>query len=112
MEGINTGDLMPVSSSRAAFSSLVLCLLIPLWAQPIGTGIKDDTTRKDVTLTRIAFGSCSKQYLEQRLWKKIVQSEPQLWLWTGDAVYLKVIHPFLISHTLVSKNNAPPTHGH
>jgi hypothetical protein len=89
--------------ARGAFP-LMLCFLIPLWAQPIGTGIKDDTTWPDVTLTRVAFGSCSKQYLEQRLWKKIVQSEPQLWLWTGDAVYLKVVQPLPILQTRMQEH--------
>jgi hypothetical protein len=38
-------------------------------------------------LTRLAFGSCSKQWLEQPLWTPILEFKPQLWLWTGDAIY-------------------------
>jgi alkaline phosphatase D len=38
------------------------------------------------TLSRIAFGSCSKDE-EPQLWKEIVQQKPQLWIWLGDNIY-------------------------
>ena len=40
-------------------------------------------------LDRVAFGSCSKQWLPQPLWDPIIAFKPQLWLWTGDAIYGK-----------------------
>jgi alkaline phosphatase D len=38
-------------------------------------------------LTRIAFGSCSRQDKEQPLWPFILQNKPQLWIWLGDNIY-------------------------
>ncbi len=43
-----------------------------------------DTT---VVLTKIAFGSCNKQYLDQRYWEKIAAEKADLWVWLGDNVY-------------------------
>jgi alkaline phosphatase D len=36
---------------------------------------------------RIAFGSCNKHDLPQPLWRPIVESRPDLWVWLGDNVY-------------------------
>ncbi|KAH8063343.1 hypothetical protein JL722_2511 [Aureococcus anophagefferens] len=41
----------------------------------------------DWPLYRAAFGSCNKQDKPQPLWPVIGAAAPQLWLWTGDAVY-------------------------
>ena len=41
----------------------------------------------DKPLTRIAFGSCSKEYKPQPLWKPILADKPDLWVWLGDIVY-------------------------
>ena len=41
----------------------------------------------DFVLERAAFGSCNKQEEPQPLWGVIGGGAPQLWLWTGDAVY-------------------------
>ena len=38
-------------------------------------------------LRRLAFGSCRKQNLKQPIWDAVAATEPELWLWTGDAVY-------------------------
>jgi alkaline phosphatase D len=38
-------------------------------------------------LTRIAFGSCNRQDLDQPLWKPILAWQPQLWIWLGDTIY-------------------------
>ncbi len=43
-----------------------------------------DTT---VVLTKIAFGSCNKQYLDQSYWDKIAAEETDLWVWLGDNIY-------------------------
>jgi alkaline phosphatase D len=37
-------------------------------------------------LTRIAFGSCSKDG-EQQLWKEVIDQKAQLWIWLGDNIY-------------------------
>ena len=41
------------------------------------------------TLTRLAFGSCNKQWRNNTLWEPIVAFGPQAYLWLGDAVYVK-----------------------
>jgi alkaline phosphatase D len=38
-------------------------------------------------LTRIAFGSCDRDYKPQQIWKAIRESKPELWVWLGDIVY-------------------------
>jgi alkaline phosphatase D len=38
-------------------------------------------------LERIAFGSCTREYKPQPLWKPIRECKPDLWIWLGDIVY-------------------------
>lgn len=35
----------------------------------------------------IAFGSCNKQYMENKMWKEIIKNKPKLWIWGGDNIY-------------------------
>jgi len=56
----------------------------------------------DTLLERAAFGSCSKQHrveLQTRVWSLVAATQPQAWLWTGDAVYAQ-------NHSLASLQNA------
>ncbi|KPK63291.1 MAG: hypothetical protein AMS21_06785 [Gemmatimonas sp. SG8_38_2] len=39
------------------------------------------------TITRIALGSCAFQWDEQRIWDAVIASEPDLFLYLGDAIY-------------------------
>jgi len=42
------------------------------------------------SVTKLAFGSCNKQKLEQSHWDVIARdNKPDLFFWTGDAVYGK-----------------------
>jgi alkaline phosphatase D len=45
--------------------------------QPLPTG----------AVTRIAFGSCAFQWDEQPIWDAVVASDPDLFLYLGDAIY-------------------------
>lgn len=36
---------------------------------------------------RIAFGSCNKHNRPNYLWKHIIQSNPDIWIWLGDVIY-------------------------
>lgn len=36
---------------------------------------------------KIAFGSCSRQYLPEQLWDEIVSQRPAIWIWGGDNIY-------------------------
>jgi alkaline phosphatase D len=38
-------------------------------------------------LETIAFGSCNRTDLEQNIWPSIRQTNPDLWIWLGDAIY-------------------------
>ncbi len=38
-------------------------------------------------LTRIAFGSCNNQNHDQPLWKDLMLTKPDLWIWGGDIIY-------------------------
>ncbi len=44
----------------------------------------DKETTTDFT---IAFGSCNKQFVENVLWKEIIKTKPNLWIWGGDNIY-------------------------
>jgi alkaline phosphatase D len=39
------------------------------------------------SLTRIAFGSCNDQRDAQPVWKDLIQMNPDLFIWGGDAIY-------------------------
>jgi alkaline phosphatase D len=47
----------------------------------------------DAPLSRIAFGSCSREDLPQPLWMPILNQRPQLWIWMGDNVYADTADP-------------------
>lgn len=36
---------------------------------------------------RIAFGSCSHETSTEQLWKEIIDTRPDIWIWGGDNVY-------------------------
>jgi alkaline phosphatase D len=38
-------------------------------------------------VTRVAFGSCNREYKPQPLWKPIRECQPDVWVWLGDIVY-------------------------
>jgi alkaline phosphatase D len=42
----------------------------------------------DMTLQKIAFGSCAKQDLAQPLWQDIIANKPDVWVWLGDNIYV------------------------
>lgn len=38
-------------------------------------------------VTRIAFGSCSRETLPQPLWRQVAAARPDVWVWLGDNIY-------------------------
>jgi hypothetical protein len=44
----------------------------------------------NITLDNFAFGSCYGGFLKNRMdmFKIVLKSDPQMWLWVGDATYL------------------------
>ena len=43
--------------------------------------------RAQQPLTTIAFGSCDHQDNPVKLWDKVLEQRPQLWIWGGDNIY-------------------------
>ncbi len=65
----------------------VLCLWVLLTAVLPFTAIAAELPTFDTRLTRIAFGSCAKQWQSQPIWDAVIAAKPDLWLFLGDAVY-------------------------
>ncbi|MEO0481777.1 MAG: alkaline phosphatase D family protein [Planctomycetota bacterium] len=53
------------------------------WAQDPAAVAHDDTI-----LSRISFGSCAFEDRPQPIWNRVVEEEPQLWIWGGDNIYI------------------------
>lgn len=41
----------------------------------------------NITIERIAFGSCAKQWQHQTIWYAVLAAKPDLWLFLGDNIY-------------------------
>lgn len=41
----------------------------------------------NIVPTRIAFGSCRKQWMPDSIFKHVTEYSPELWIWLGDAYY-------------------------
>jgi alkaline phosphatase D len=59
---------------------LVLCTIAAL-------ALQQPNLQAQSTVTKIAFGSCSRQDLPQPLWNDVVNDRPDVWVWLGDNVY-------------------------
>ncbi len=42
---------------------------------------------KDKVLQTIAFGSCNRADLDQKMWPAVLANRPDLWIWLGDNIY-------------------------
>ena len=42
---------------------------------------------KDKPLQTIAFGSCNRADLDQKMWPAVLANRPDLWIWLGDNIY-------------------------
>jgi alkaline phosphatase D len=58
-------------------SSIIPIILTCIWS----------TTFGQETLNRIAFGSCGLHFGKQKIWKKVIEKEPDLWIALGDNIY-------------------------
>ncbi len=38
-------------------------------------------------ISRISFGSCAKHWVAQPIWDAVIEQEPDLWVYLGDAIY-------------------------
>lgn len=53
----------------------------------------------------IAFGSCNKHTLKNRLWDDIIQSQPDIWIWGGDNIYADTDDIAMISSMYEAQKN-------
>ncbi len=60
---------------------------------------------KSEHILRIAFGSCNKVELEQPLWKPILDTKPDLWIWLGDNIYANTEDMDLMAAMYEDQNN-------
>ncbi len=57
-------------------------------------------------LQTIAFGSCNNQNKSQEMWKYVVKSKPELWIWLGDNIYADTKDPSVMAKKYTRlKNN-------
>ena len=68
--------------TQSYFKILILFLFISCYSSKEKTNLNKKTT--DFI---IAFGSCNKQFVENVLWKEIIKTKPDLWIWGGDNIY-------------------------
>ncbi len=69
---------------------LFLLSALPVLATCLEPSTLPHTPRQpspDLTLSRVAFGSCSFSNRPQPLWDPILATDPQLWVWMGDNIY-------------------------
>ncbi|GAL63889.1 alkaline phosphatase D family protein [Algibacter lectus] len=69
---------------RLIVSAFVLTAFVQGCKTPKVEVVKQAKTQYDTT---IAFGSCNKQNIENKLWVEVVKHKPDLWIWGGDNVY-------------------------
>ncbi len=67
------------------FSLLIAGLFISCQTNTAPEG--DPLPPKGAGVFRVAFGSCNKHNRPQPLWEKILQSDPDIWVWLGDVIY-------------------------
>jgi len=96
-------SVLEQQSSAATLSGIasylkVLLVFVSIAAVSCSTSGKTeepsaDVSFPDIELKRVAFGSCNKQLgrevQQEKVWRSASSFQPQLWLWTGDAVYSK-----------------------
>jgi alkaline phosphatase D len=58
-------------------------------------------------LQRIAFSSCNRDYKPQTLWKPILETQPDVWIWLGDIVYGRADDPRDLARRYASLKNNP-----
>lgn len=63
------------------FRRLILCLFILSLLS-----CRQNTSKISPDFT-IAFGSCNRQNIENKLWDDIINQNPEVWIWGGDNIY-------------------------
>ena len=64
-------------------------------------------TIKDNTIVTIAFGSCSDEDMEQKLWNDVLAEQPDLWIWLGDNIYSDTEDPKVMQAKYLKQKSHP-----
>jgi alkaline phosphatase D len=56
-------------------------------AVSLQAGLAADPPLPSGPITRLAFGSCAKHWQAQPIWEGVLEHQPDLWLYLGDAIY-------------------------
>ncbi|MGR8920204.1 MAG: alkaline phosphatase D family protein [Gammaproteobacteria bacterium] len=75
------------NSGSARGHGLAKFLLLLLALTTTASALDDWQPLPDREVTRIAFGSCAKQWQAQPIWQAVVGTKPDLFLFIGDAIY-------------------------
>ena len=71
----------------ASLSNILLILLVTGCTTPAAHANGDWLSLPKGTITRIAFGSCVKQWQHQPIWSAVITAKPDLFIFLGDAIY-------------------------
>lgn len=63
-------------------------LLLLFWSPVLAPLLSHYPENFEKPLAKIAFGSCNRQNLPQPIWPVIQKAQPDLWIWSGDCVYV------------------------
>jgi alkaline phosphatase D len=61
----------------------------------------------DTSDFKIAFGSCNKTNLPNRLWDDVIATTPDLWIWGGDNIYADTGDPIKLREMYQDQNRIP-----
>jgi len=67
--------------------STILLLLVTAPSSALSDTISGAKNHPETIISRIAFGSCSKQNKKQPLWQDVLVYDPDIWVWLGDNIY-------------------------
>lgn len=70
-----------------AAALIALSAVLPVFAAPAQNTPSVSLPSAGMPITRIAFGSCSKESLPQPIWDAVLAAKPELFVFLGDNIY-------------------------
>ncbi len=86
------------------YISLIFMALVMLSCRSVPSVQKRTHEKIDFT---IAFGSCNKHDMKNRLWDDVLAARPDVWIWGGDIVYADTSDPEKIAAMYNSQKEVP-----
>jgi len=89
------------------YSKYIFILFILLLSCKINNKQKEGVLNTKVVSNNftIAFGSCNNQVLPNVMWKEILKSKPNVWIWGGDVIYTDTKDMSLMSQNYQKQKN-------